>query len=200
MKSNSLRVRVLLGLVAVLGMAFGVDSVIKSRAEAQDSTSARARYMDRAKIVSSKRELVARSAEWTKALEGACAAWAQVEPTLVRAPTTSLAEEGFRDEVLAAATSFDLPANRIAATRSEPIAGAPGMHLLEVRLEVESNLVPDVLRLVDRLENMPNRPTGIAEIRLEGPGLNSAKEGLGATIVVQSIGYVASANGGGGAP
>jgi hypothetical protein len=173
---------------------------MKSRADEADSTSPRARYLSRAKMVATKRDLVAKSGEWARALESARSSWAEIEPTLVRAPTTTLAEAGFRDEVLAAVSSLQLSENQSASTRSEPIVGAPGVHLLEVRLQIESNIVPDVLRLVDRLENMPDRLTGIAEVRLEGPGMNQARQGLGATIIVQSIGYVEPAPGERGTP
>ena len=197
---NAMRIRILGVVVGVLLIALVVDSALKSRADEADASSPRARYLDRAKIVATKRDLAAKSGEWAAALESARSAWGEVDPMLIREQTTILAEARFRDEVLAAASSLQLSSNQTASARSEPIAGAPGMHLLEVRLEVESNIVPDVLRLVDRLENMPDRLMGVTEVRLEGPGMNQAKVGLGAMIIVQSIGYVDTGAGERGAP
>jgi hypothetical protein len=184
-------VRILGAVVGILVVLVIADRVIKSRSDESDPASPRARYADKAKIVQSKRDLVADADAWAASLESTRSAWAEVQPMLVRAPTPDLAVAGFRDDVLAAASAFDLPTTRVAATRSEPISGAPGLHLLELRLEIQSHAVPDVVRLVDRLENLPHRITGIVEVRLDGPGPNTAAADLGATVVVQSIGYVA---------
>ena len=195
MKSESGMVRVLLVVAVILAAAVIGDRVLKARASEEDTASPRARYLDKARVVDAKRDLVAHTDAWTATVEDARRAWAETRQLVVEAPTPELAVAGFRDDVLAATSGFDLPIKRVASTRSEPIAGAPGMHLLEVRLEMESFAVPDVLRLIDRLENLPHRLTGVSEVRLDGPGQNTARHELGATVIVQSIGYVQAGGG-----
>lgn len=185
------RVRILLAAVGILAVVVIGDSVLKARADASDPASPRARYLEQAKIVAAKRDLAARAAQWSAALEQAKAQWAEVRPMLIEAQTADLAVASFRDDIRAAAENAGITVEQIVAAKAEPIAAAPGLHKLEIRLEVESHDVPGILRLVDRLENLPHRLTGITEVRLDGPGINTAAADLRATVVVQSLGLVA---------
>ena len=195
MKSESGMVRLLVVVAAILAVVVIGDRVLKARASDEDTASPRARYLDKAKVVDAKRDLVAHTVAWATTLDEARSAWTDTRQLVVEAPTPELAVAGFRDDVLAATSGFDLPVARAASTKSEPIVGAPGMHLLEVRLELQSYSVPDVLRVIDRLENLPHRLTGVSEVRLDGPGQNTAGRELGATVIVQSIGYVEAGGG-----
>lgn len=188
------RTLILALLLALIGGAVLVDRFVIKASDADEPTllseSARARYEREAALASEKAALLEAEDEFERALGETRARWAELRERLVRAPSASLAEAQFRDEVLEFARRQNIREARTNRIESTPIGEGAGIRLVELVLEFETPVIEDVYTMVDGLENMDGMLTHVSEVDLSGPGRIPKRLGVSARITVQAIAHV----------
>ncbi len=189
------RTRVMLAILALAAAAVVIDRYVIKAAPDEDAgvaqaDTARARYLALAETVARKRSLIEAEPEFREAVEQARRRWGEIRDRLVTAPSASLAEAQFRDDVLQFARRRDVPDARTSRIESTPLAENERIRLIELDLELSTPGVPDVYRLIDALENMPGTLTNVAAVDISGPGRIPREPVVQARITIQAIAQI----------
>lgn len=187
------RTRVLAGVMVALAAAVGVDRFAGAGGSAASDgvpLSARARYLDEARLVAQMRGLIGREASYAEALERTRARWEAARDRLVTAPSPGLAEAQFRDEVLQFVRLRGIEGARTSGTESLAIDGDDRLRLIELRLEFETPSAGQAYELLDDIEHLRGLWTRISGVEVSGPGRIPRERRLSASITIEAIAFV----------
>jgi hypothetical protein len=188
------RTRILALLLVLIGVVVVVDRYVVKGGEADEtgvlSESARARYEREAALAAQRSRLLEAEPEFEDALGATRTRWGEIRERLVRAPSASLAEAQFRDDVLEFARRQNIREPRTSRIESSPIGDGGTVRLVELVLEFDSPAISDVYAMVDGLENMRGMLTHVSAVDLSGPGRIPKQLRVSARLTVQAIAHV----------
>ena len=183
-----------IALALVAGVVL-IDRYVIKGAPADDASakneSARARYELQAALVAQKSRLIEMEPDFAKALEQTRERWETIKERLVRAPSASLAEAQFRDEVLEFARRQNIREPKTSRIESSALGESGRVRLVELVLEFDTPVIGDIYAMIDGLENMRGMLTHVSEVDLNGPGrIPRQTLFVSARITVQAIAFV----------
>lgn len=191
MSKRTQRRAMLIALAAALAVAVLYDRLSVAGADAESSGDASMvdAYLAQAAVTEKSERLVNQADDWNRLLEDAQARWASVRERMIEAPSAEIAsarltqiiERIMRDMDLSLTVSDALPVRR-------PLEDEP-LHVIGLSVSF-SALNPDVvMRLVDRLENLPEVRTNLARLQISGPG-RRLRAGVEVTIELRALAWI----------
>jgi len=187
------RTKILAGILAILVVVVAANFILgsgASRSADDEALSARRRYLDEARLVAQKRELIEHEDEYRSALEQTRERWDRIRRGLVTAPSAGLAEAQFPDDVLEYVRRRQIEGATTGKIESSPIGDEKRLRRVQLRLDFTTRSTREVYELIDDLEHMRDLTTHVASVDINGPGRIPRQPGVSVSIVLESIAYI----------
>jgi len=190
MSAQKRRRMTLIALAAALASIVAIDRLGGGGSDDEErAPDARRVYEQKAAVLERTRGLVERADEWAALLADAERRWARAQSEMIAAPSAEIASARLRRRVegamadlgLALAVSDPTPPRRPLEDESVAVIG--------LELNFEALNPDDVMRLIDRLEHLPETRASIRQLTIEGPG-RGLRAGLSVQMTLEALAWL----------